>query len=48
MRTRSRRRLVSSREYERKDEESMRKEVENLAKLYPKDLGYVLEIVTPE
>ena len=49
MRTRSGKRIVGSHEYERKDEESMRREVENLSRsLYPKDLGYVLEIITPE
>ena len=48
-RTRSGKRIVGSYEYERKDEESMRREVENLSRsLYPKDLGYMLEIITPE
>ena len=48
-RTKSGKRIVGSYEYERKDEESMRREVENLSRsLYSKDLGYMFEIITPE
>lgn len=47
-RTKSGKRLCGSYEYERKDEEAMRREVKELSHLYPRDLGYVLEIIVPD
>ena len=47
-RTKSGKRLCGSYEYERKDEEAMRREVKEINRLYPQDMGYILDIVTCE